>query len=292
MKIAIAQAYNGVHKVFAKHLRNIGYQVDYFDIDRAGWPERAREASGDVYLWNADDKYEDRHLILDRVYFLQTYLGKPVFPDLNMYYCFNDKIKQNQILKFLDVPQLPTYVTFDQTEALRNLSCFGFPVILKDAHSCEGKGVFKLESVAELRSMVEEIFSETGFYRPHLHCRIKGYLYLQKYVSDLGQDLRVITIGGRVAAAYWRLAPEGEWKTNISNGGQACFENIPESALDICLDISEKLGYHWMSYDLIVKKDRVYVCEFSPVFGVKGARQAGLDIRKEQMDHLDLFLKD
>ena len=115
MKISLAKAYNGVHKQFAKHLKNLGHEVRYFDIDGAGYPAQAEQADGDVYLWNADDKYENRHLILDRVFFLENYLGRPVFPDLNMYYPFNDKIKQYQILKFLQIPQIPTFITLTKS---------------------------------------------------------------------------------------------------------------------------------------------------------------------------------
>src|SRR6056297_280744 len=280
MKISLAKAYNGVHKQFAKHLKNLGHEVRYFDIDGAGYPAQAEQADGDVYLWNADDKYENRHLILDRVFFLENYLGRPVFPDLNMYYPFNDKIKQYQILKFLQIPQIPTFITFDQAKALQRAENIDYPVILKDAHSCEGKGVFKIDSSKELTEMIEQIFSPAGFHRPELFCRIKDYVYLQDFIPDLGRDLRVVVIGDRVAAAYWRIAPDGEWKTNVSSGGTVSFEDIPQKALDTCLNISKKMNYHWMAYDLVIRGNKPYVTEFSPVFGVKGAKEGGLDIRK------------
>lgn len=284
MKIAIAKAYNGVHKQFARHVRNQGHHVRYFDIDGPEWPDKARRADGDVYVWNADDKYEDRHLILDRVFFIEKYLNRPVFPDLNMYYPFNDKIKQDQLLKFLGVPRIPTFITFDKDKALKKARETEYPVVVKDVHSFGGKGVFKIESRKELKKMIEKIFSSSGFVEAG-H-RIKNYLYLQEFISGMDRDLRVITIGGEVAAAYWRIAPAGEWRTNLTGGGEASFRDIPEAAKNMCLDISRKLGYHWMSYDLIVKGDKMYVVELSPVFGVEGPKQAGMDIRKKQMEYI------
>lgn len=290
MKFSIAKAYNGVHRKYKKYLEEFGHKVKYFDIDGANWLDNVLNSKGDVYIWNADDKYSNYRLILDRVYFVEKYLGKRFFPNFDMYYIFNDKIKQYNILKYLNIPQIETFVTYNKGKALQKAEKANYPVVLKDAHSCEGKGVFKIETKEELIKMIEKIFSPSGFNRSKRFCYIKDYLYLQKFIPDLSKDLRVVTIGDKIAAAYWRISPKGEWKTNLGSGGTVSYSNIPQKALDTCLYISKKMGYDWMSYDCIIRNGKVYIGEFSCNFGVKGATRAGINIRKMQMEYINKIL--
>jgi ribosomal protein S6--L-glutamate ligase len=283
MRIAIAKAYNGIHRKLSQEFRELGYEVKFFDIDGADWLQKFLKTKADIVVWFADDKHSEYRLILDRLYFLEKYLDKLCFPDLNMYYAFNDKIKQYNILTWLQVPVLPAFVSFDKEKAEKRVEKFTYPAVLKDAHSFGGKGVFKIESSREMKAVAKKIFSSQGYKG------IKNHVYLQKYLPNLASDLRVITIGGEIASAYRRSAGAG-WKHNLEQGGEVSFENIPRKALDMCLDISGKMGYHWMSYDCFAADGKIFVNEFSCNFGIKGAKIEGRDIRKEQVQYIHSYL--
>lgn len=287
MKIAIAKAYNGVHRKLRREFCGSGEEVKLFDIDRAGWSERARRINADAFVWFADDKHAEYRSILDRLYFLENYLGVRCFPDLNMYYAFNDKIKQYYILSWLKAPRLWTYITFNKERALAKIDSIDYPVVLKDAHSFGGKGVFKIDEAREMRKAVEKVFSGVQGYGG-----IKDHIFLQRFVPDLARDLRVITLGDKVVSAYWRVAPAGKWKHNLQQGGGVSYEDIPRRALEICLDISRKMGFHWMSYDCFLESGKIYINEFSCNFGVKGATLEGRDIRKEQAEYIRSRLRE
>lgn len=280
MKIAIAHAYNGLHRTYRKYLNKMGFDTCYFEIDDANWLKHVRDTKADAFIWNADDKGANYHLILDRVYFIEKYLQKPMFPDHDMYFIFNDKIKQKNILDNLGISVLPTFITYQKQKALEYIKKAKYPFVLKDAHGFEGKAVFKIDSEKDAKDIIEKIFSDKGY------STIKNHFYAQKFVHNLGRDLRIIVIGNKVAAAYWRISQPGNWKTNLGQGGDYSFENIPEEPKRICLEISKKMKYHWMAYDCLVVKGKTYIGEFSPNFGVKGPRLHGIDIRRMQMEYI------
>jgi glutathione synthase/RimK-type ligase-like ATP-grasp enzyme len=76
----------------------------------------------------------------------------------------------------------------------------------------------------------------------------------------------------------------------LEQGGQVSYEDIPKKALNICLNISRQMGYHWMSYDCFVVGKKVFINEFSCNFGIKGAKLEGKDVRKKQVEYVHSYL--
>ena len=58
----------------------------------------------------------------------------------------------------------------------------------------------------------------------HNEKELKCYLdrvspaYIQQYLP-LDRDIRVVVIGNRIVHAYWRIAPENEYRSNVALGG-------------------------------------------------------------------------
>ena len=42
--------------------------------------------------------------------------------------------------------------------------------------------------------------------------------YIQTYLP-IDRDIRVVVIGDKVVHSYWRVAPKGEFRTNVATGG-------------------------------------------------------------------------
>ncbi len=287
MKIGIAQAYNGEHKEYKKYAKELGMDAFLFDIDTVNWLDNLRQA--DAYIWRADSKEERYRIIHDRIYFFEKIMKKPIFPDMNMYFAYGDKIKEADIFKYHNIPTPKTYVTYKKEKALNIVSKIKYPFILKDAHGYGGNHVYKIDTKKQARKMIEIIWSDKGLY--HHNATMKDYFYAQEFVA-IEKDLRVIIIGNKIACAYWREAQNGDWRSNINQGATANFNNIPKKALDICLKFNKKMKFHWMSYDLLVLKNGdIKMIEFSCNFGIKAPTAAGYKIRKMQVEYIKKYLK-
>ena len=281
LTIAVGQAWFPAWKGYVKHLRKFGAEVIILDLYNPGWAKRLYNVKDkvDAYLWHSDTWGEDYRKILDRIYFIQKFIKKPVFPDLNMYYSYNDKLKQFEIFKYLKLPIIPTYCAFFEDRALKIAEKLSYPAVIKDCYGAIGEGVVKINTKKEMREKIKKVFSQPA------RKNIKKYLYAQKFIPNMNKDLRVITIGNKIACAYWRVS-DG-WKHNICQGAKADFGNIPQKALDFCLKISKQQKFHWMSYDLFVlDNNRIKLIEWSCNFGVKGPLSNGIDIRKTQIEYI------
>lgn len=281
MILGIAQAYNGEHRNYRKYAAELGVKSFLFDIDTAKWLNNLKPA--DAYIWHADSKEENYRIIHDRVYFIEHILKKRIYPDMNMYFAFGDKIKEDLLFKYFKVPTAQTYVTYKKDKALGIIDKIKYPFVIKDAHGYGGKHVYLIKKKGEAREMIEKIFSRQGL--KHECATMKNYFLAQECIK-IDKDLRVIVIGDKVACAYWRSS-ESDWRHNIEQGGVAHFEGVPKEALDFCLRFNRKMKFHWMSYDLFITgKNKVLMNEFSCNFAIKAPTEAGYEIRKMQIDYI------
>jgi len=201
MKLAIGHAYNGEHKAYNKYAKELGINSHLFVIDSANWLDNLIEA--DAYIWHADAKEQDYRKIHDRIYFLEHILKKKMFPDMNMYFAYADKIKENDIFKLHKVPTPKTFLTYSKESVLKFVEKIKYPFVLKDAHGYGGHHVHKVETKKKACEMIQQIFSQKGMY--HHLATMKGYFLAQEYIK-IDKDLRIIVIGNKIACAYWRAS--------------------------------------------------------------------------------------
>jgi len=286
MTIAIAKAYNGIHRDFNYHLKQLGVKTFYFNIDNPDWL-KVIDKKADAYLWLADQKEERYREIHDRIYFIEHILQRPIFPDMQMYFAEGDKIKQWQIYQQLGISTPKTYITQYEQRALKIIDKIKYPFVLKDPYGYGGLHVFKIENKTMAKKYVKKIFS-MGLKTYYSTC--KDIFYAQEFIAT-DRDLRVITIGSKVFCAYWRISKENNWKHNLEQGATVNFSNIPSQALKLCESISKKMKFHWMGYDLLVtKKGNIKMIEHSCCVRVKGATQGGYDVRQAQMKYIKKLL--
>ena len=282
MQIAIGQSYNGIHKIFKKHLTALGANAFYFNIDRPDW-RRVEEKKPDAYIWLADNKEERYRLIHDRIYFIENILSRPVFPDMRMYFAEGDKVKQYQVFQYLNISTPRTYITTEKDQALKMIEKIKYPFVLKDPYGYGGIQVFKLENKQQAKEYIDQIFGaglKTG-------CSLCQHIFYAQEFLPVEKDLRVITIGPKVFCAYWRIGQGGNWKHNLEQGAKVSFDHIPAKALKLCQEFSRKMKFHWMGYDLLaLNNGDVKMTEYSCTVRVKGAEQGGYDVRKAQMEYV------
>ena len=280
MIIGIGQAFNGHHKEYAKALKEFGARTFYFDIDTPNWIETVKNKKADAYLWHADAKDEDYRIIHDRIYYLEHVLKKKIFPDMNMYFSYNDKAKQLEYFNYFNIPTIKTWMFNQHQTAKRHIAKTKYPLVIKNVNSYGGKGVYLVKNKQQAGKIVDRIFKSPNGYN-----KIKKYLYAQEFINGLERDLRIITIGNKVKFAYWRVNDE-DWKHNVGRGGEIDLENIPQSAINLCEKISQQQKFHWMAYDVFMLKNKPIILEFACNFSTKGIEKHGFNIRKELMRYL------
>jgi ribosomal protein S6--L-glutamate ligase len=281
MKIAIAQDSNGVHVDIARHLERLGVEVVWFNIHSAMWADevKAIDPEVDAYFWNSNDKGRFYYVILDRVFALEQMTGKPVFPDSRQYFFYNDKISQRNFFSFHSLPMPDTFVANKKDAALAYCQTASYPFVLKDAHSASALGVFLIKDREEAEAIVERIFSPAGYKSTF------GHFYAQRFVSGLDRDLRIVTLGHKAIASYWRVS-ENDWRKNVGLGATIESEGIPAAAIELAEKCSRLGGFHWMAFDIVMEGDKPLLLEFSPNFGTKGPEQMGIDVREMQAKYM------
>jgi RimK family alpha-L-glutamate ligase len=84
------------------------------------------------------------------------------------------------------------------------------PFVVKPRYGSWGDDVFRCLADDDVEAVLS-VVQERRWFRRH------GAL-LQELVPSQGRDLRLVVAGGRVVGAAQRIAPEGEWRTNVSLG--------------------------------------------------------------------------
>jgi gamma-F420-2:alpha-L-glutamate ligase len=112
---------------------------------------------------------------------------------------------------------------------------------------------------------------------------------VQEYISDGLQsaDLRVWVIGGRAIAVMKRVAPEGEFRTNISTGGHGEPFTLTEEIKSISEKTANLFGLDIAGIDLLYDGKNYKVCEANSSPGFEGIDQyCNTNMAKEIVDYV------
>lgn len=220
----------------------------------------------DAFIWWAWHHPHDRANAKDKIFFLNQVLGRTVLPDWNMYWPYDNKIRQFYLMLANGIPTPDTFITFDRDEALNYAEGVRLPIISKGSSGACGFDVRKFDTRSDLVEYIPEVFSEEGAATSFPSVRQKNYVYFQEFIEARG-DIRIVTIGRDVALAYWRVN-EADWKFNINSGGRVEIENVPESAINLAVEATKKLCMHWCAYDIMIRNGQPVMVEYSATFGI------------------------
>lgn len=104
--------------------------------------------------------------------------------------------------------------------------------------------------------------------------------FLQEFVEtgggeDTHSDVRAFVVGEDVVAAMQRDAPEEEWRTNISLGGEGSLIELPPEAEEMAVKATQELGLDVVGIDLIQREDgEWFVLELNAPAGFAGLHEA------------------
>ncbi|MFZ5932639.1 MAG: ATP-grasp domain-containing protein [Patescibacteria group bacterium] len=138
-----------------------------------------------------------------------------------------------------------------------------FPAIIKKNLSSRGKDVFKIEKKKDFTRLFDQgYWARTMLLQPFL---------------KIGQDIRVIVIGGKVIGAMKRTAQPGKYLTNYSQGGIIAAYDIQKDpqAIEIAAKTAKHFLLDYVGVDLMMSDEGLWqVLEVNRACQFKGFEEA------------------
>lgn len=143
------------------------------------------------------------------------------------------------------------------------------PFVAKLPKSSMGEGVWLIEDRIQWQA----------------YLRRTDVLYVQEYLP-IDRDVRVVVVGERVVAAYWRLRSGYSFHNNVARGGSVDYSPVPQQAIDLAQHLAVGLGVDHAGFDIAMVGTHPYVFEFNRLFGNQGIPGGGETLRAAILDHL------
>lgn len=138
----------------------------------------------------------------------------------------------------------PTLVTRSVEEARAFMERHG-AVVLKPIHGNGGKAIFRVPESGDNLSALIEVFNQT-WPEPHM---------LQPFLPEVAEgDKRIVLIDGEVTGAINRKPGEGEFRSNLAQGGYAEATTLTPREEEICAAMGprlKELGLIFVGIDVI-----------------------------------------
>jgi RimK family alpha-L-glutamate ligase len=170
--------------------------------------------------------------------------GITVLNDASALFATHDKLLTARLLRRVGLPHPRTaHVRSD-----RPFAAVRPPVVVKPRFGSGGRSVIWCEDEDVLAETLSSLSSTPWFEQ-------QGVL-VQEAVSPQGYDLRILVAGERVVGAIYRIAADGEWRTNVALGGvRRQVLDPPEAACELALEAARAAGTALVGVDLVPEAD-------------------------------------
>ena len=172
-----------------------------------------------------------------------------------------DKLRTSQILSRHGIAIPNTMLVRWPIEDKLVTDNIGFPCVVKVVTGSYGEGVHLCERKKDYKKLVEFVENLGN----------KKTMIVQEYLGDrVGEDLRVLVIGGKTIGAMLRTAPEGDFRANITGGGTGSNFEVTDEIDFIARETAKALGLDIAGVDLLFDHRGFRVCEANSNPGFSG----------------------
>ena len=156
-----------------------------------------------------------------------------------------------------------------------------YPVVMKTLSGSKGVGVLFVESERSYDSLVQLLHNQN----PNVDLLVQEYIKTDK-------DIRVIVLGGQIIAAMERTVIEGDFRSNVSQGGKVKQYKLTDLEKEQCILAAKAVNGVWTAVDFIPSKDpkskAPYILEVNHSPGTQGIEEAsGENIVKQIIKHFE-----
>jgi ribosomal protein S6--L-glutamate ligase len=189
-----------------------------------------------------------------------------------------DKLRSLQILSKNGVDMPKTVFASNKSSAKDVIALSGgAPLVLKILEGTQGVGVVLVDSEKAAKSVLD------AFYGMNVN------LLVQEYIEEAGgADIRALVVGGEVVGAMKRQGLEGDFRSNLHQGGSATAHKLTRKEKATALAAAKAMGLGVCGVDMIPSARGPLVMEVNSSPGLEGIEKStGIDIASKIMDYIE-----
>lgn len=193
-----------------------------------------------------------------------------------------DKLRSLQVMsrKGIGMPVTGFAKSAQVTEDLISL-VGGPPCVIKILESTQGKGVVLVENKKTAKGVIEMLRN------------LNSNFLVQEFIEEAGgADIRCFVIGDRVVASMKRQGVEGDFRSNLHQGGFAQKVKITPEERAMAVKASKTMGLNISGVDILRSKRGPLVLEVNSSPGLEGIEKASeKDIAGKVIEFIEKSIK-
>ena len=172
-----------------------------------------------------------------------------------------DKYATQYTLHAADIP-IPTTFTTESLARAYEMTEEMLPVIFKPILSSMGRGSMKFND------------TDLAFNAYKMLDRLYAPMIIQGYIQTPGRDIRVFIIGDECVGAVYKYIPEGQWKSNLAQGGKMVEEEMNPEIIELGFKAARAMGLDYCGVDILESPEGPVVLEVNAAPGWQGLKEA------------------
>ena len=231
--------------------------------------------------------------VIPRIGASNTFYGTAVVKQFEMMnsYCVNtsdaiansrDKLRSLQILAEAGI-NMPITGFASHTKDIQGVieSVGSTPLIMKLLQGTQGQGIV----LAETRKAAESVMSAFR--------QLDADIMVQEFIKESGgTDIRAFVVGDEVVASMKRIAPEGEFRSNVHRGGTMEKVQLTSEEENMAVNASRILGLSIAGVDLMRSNRGPLILEVNSSPGLQGIESCSeVDVAEKIILHIQTWLR-
>ena len=231
--------------------------------------------------------------VIPRIGASNTFYGTAVVKQFEMMdsYCVNtsdsiansrDKLRSLQILAEAGI-NMPITGFASHTKDIEGVieSVGSTPLIMKLLQGTQGQGIV----LAETRKAAESVMSAFR--------QLDADIMVQEFIKESGgKDIRAFVVGDEVVASMKRIAPEGEFRSNVHRGGTMEKVQLTSEEENMAVNASRILGLSIAGVDLMRSNRGPLILEVNSSPGLQGIESCSeVDVAEKIILHIQTWLR-
>ena len=155
------------------------------------------------------------------------------------------------------------------------------PLIMKLLQGTQGQGIV----LAETRKAAESVMSAFR--------QLDADIMVQEFIKESGgTDIRAFVVGDEVVASMKRIAPEGEFRSNVHRGGTMEKVQLTSEEENMAVNASRILGLSIAGVDLMRSNRGPLILEVNSSPGLQGIESCSeVDVAEKIILHIQTWLR-